>query len=562
MSQNYEDISKERKELQAKGWLPDWYTTFAYQMFKSKYAVGGEEAAKGRWKTIAKTLAKYAPQDGKDWEDTFFQLMWKGWLSPASPVLANTGTDRGLNVSCSGLVVGDSIDSFYSALREQALLSKYGFGCSGDFSSIRPRGSAISVGGKASGAVPVIEDFATMTAKVSQGGNRRGSTASYLPIEHGDFDELIDKLEAEPDGLNIGWVISNDFIEKLKSGDKEANRRFSRTLYVKLVTGKSYYFFVDKANDARPQMYKDLGLDIKATNLCTEIMLHSSESLTYSCILSSMNLEKYDEWKDTDAVFDSMVFLDCLCSDFIEKSEGIKGLEKVRLFTQKGRATGLGVMGFSTFLQKKRIPFESLEAQFLNIEIFKMLDNETKRASQYLAEKLGEPEWCKGYGLRNTHTTALAPTKSSSILMGGVSESTSPDPGMVFEQASAAGGMERIVPELYKLMVDRGVYNRKTIKDIIDNLGSVQHVDWLTTDEKWVFKTAFEIDQEVILRYASQRQKYLNQGQSLNFFFSEDEKKISEIHTKAFLDPNILSLYYIYSRSGVVVNGECLACHA
>lgn len=275
-----------------------------------------------------------------------------------------------------------------------------------------------------------------------------------------------------------------------------------------------------------------------------------------------MNLEKYDEWKDTSAVFDSMVFLDCLCSDFIEKAEGVKGLEKVRLFTQKGRATGLGVMGFSTLLQKKRVPFESLEAQFLNIEIFKMLDEETKRASQYLAEKLGEPEWCKGYGLRNTHTTALAPTKSSSILMGGVSESTSPDPGMVFEQSSAAGGMERIVPELYNLMVERGVYNRKTIKDIIDNLGSVQHVDWLTADEKWVFKTAFEIDQEVILRYASQRQKYLNQGQSLNFFFSEDEKKISEIHTKAFLDPNILSLYYIYSRSGVVVNGECLACHA
>lgn len=268
MSQNYEDISKERKELQEKGWLPDWYTTFGYQMFKSKYAVGGEEGAKGRWRVIAKTLSKHAPQDGKDWEETFFQLMWKGWLSPASPVLANTGTDRGLNVSCSGLVVGDSIDSFYSSLREQAILSKHGFGCSGDFSSIRPRGSSISVGGKASGVVPVIEDFAVMTAKVSQGGNRRGSTASYVPIDHADFDELIDKLEAEPDGLNIGWVVTNDFIEKLKSGDKEANRRFSRTLYVKLVTGKSYYFFIDKANDARPQMYKDLGLDVKATNLC------------------------------------------------------------------------------------------------------------------------------------------------------------------------------------------------------------------------------------------------------------------------------------------------------
>ena len=294
----------------------------------------------------------------------------------------------------------------------------------------------------------------------------------------------------------------------------------------------------------------------------TEIMLHSSEQLTYSCILSSMNLAKYDEWKDTDAIFDAMIFMDCLCSDFINNSEGIRGLEKVRLFTQKGRAVGLGVLGWSTYLQNKRIPYESLEAMYLNNEIFKKLHDETLRASKYLAEQLGEPEWCKGYGVRNTHRTCLAPTKSTSVLMGGVSESVFPDPGIVFEQASAAGGMKRIVPEIYKIMVERGVYNKQNIDDIINNLGSVQHVDWLTPDEKWVFKTAFEIDQNVILRYASQRQKYLCQGQSLNFFFAEDEDKISEIHTKALLDENILSLYYVYSRSGVIVNGECLACSA
>lgn len=562
MSQSYEELSVERKELQKKGWLPEWYTTFGWQMFKSKYAYGGEEGAKGRWRTIAKTLAKHAPGDKKEWEEKFFNLMWKGWLSPASPVLSNTGTDRGLNVSCSGLVVGDSIDSFYSTLREQALLSKYGFGCSGDFSGIRPRGSAISGGGHASGVVPVIEDFAIMTSKVSQGGNRRGSTASYIPIDHGDFYELCDKVEAEPDGFNIGYVITDDFIDRLKAGDKDANERFSRSLYVKLVTGKGYYFKINEANRKRPQMYKDLGLDIKATNLCTEIMLHSSESMTYSCILSSMNLAKYDEWRDTDAVFDSMVFLDCLCSDFLEKSEGIAGLEKVRKFTEKGRAVGLGVMGFSTYLQSKRIAYESLEAQFLNNAMFKKLHDDSLRASQYLAKELGESEWCKGYGVRNTHRTALAPTKSSSILMGGVSEMTSPDPGMCYEQSSAAGGMKRVSGELYKLMVERSVYTKKTIDDIINNMGSVQHVSWLTQEEKWVFKTAFEIDQEVILRYASQRQKHLCQGQSLNFFFAEDEKKISEIHTKALLDPNILSLYYIYSRSGVVVNSECLACSA
>lgn len=268
MSLSYEELSKERKELQSKGWLPEWYSTFGWQMFKSKYAYGDEKGVRGRFETIAKTLSKHAPNNPQEWEEKFFNLLWNGWLSPASPVLSNTGTDRGLNVSCSGGVVADSIDGFYSALREQALLSKHGFGCSGDFSAIRPRGSAISGGGQASGVVPVIEDFALMTSKVSQGGSRRGSTASYLPIDHGDFWELTDKLEAEPDGLNIGWIISDDFIEKLKAGDKEASDRWSRVLYVKMVTGKGYFFKVDEANRKRPQMYKDLGLDVKASNLC------------------------------------------------------------------------------------------------------------------------------------------------------------------------------------------------------------------------------------------------------------------------------------------------------
>ena len=268
MAKGFEEYSEERKRLQEEGLVPEWYTTQAWQMFSSKYAVPGEKGVKGRFKTIASTLSKYMVGKEKEWEKKFYYLMWKGWLSPASPVLSNTGTTRGLNVSCSGGYVGDSIDSFYSNLHEQAMLSKYGFGCSGYFGDIRPRGSAISDGGKASGVVPVIEDFATMASKVSQGSNRRGSTASYIDIDHGDFDELIDLLEAKPDGLNIGFCVNDDFLVKLKAEDKEALRRFSRALYVKMVTGKGYFFFVDKANRARPQMYKDLGLDIKASNLC------------------------------------------------------------------------------------------------------------------------------------------------------------------------------------------------------------------------------------------------------------------------------------------------------
>ena len=563
MSKSFEQLSQERKDAQAQGLFPEWYTTQAYQMFQAKYAVPGEQGLRGRHQTIARTLSKYLPNP-EHWERKFFDVMWKGHLSPASPVLANTGTYRGLTVSCSGQYIGDSIDSFYSNLHEAAMLSKMGFGCSGYFGDIRPRGADISVGGKASGVVPVIKDFAQMAANVSQGSQRRGSVASYLPIDHDDFEELIGLLESEPDGLNIGWNVSEDFIERLKAGDKDANERFMRSLHAKLVTGRGYYFFQDKANRLRPQMYKDHNLDVKASNLCTEILLHSSEEYTYTCVLSSMNLAKYDEWKDTDAVYVATVFLDCVVSYFMDQAKYIPGLEKALKFTEKGRAIGLGVMGFSTYLQSQMIPFESFQAHMLNQQIFKKLHDDSLAASQWMAKELGEPEWCKGHGVRNTHRTAIAPTKSTALLMGGVSEAVFPDPGMVFEIGSAAGGMKRISSQFYELAKVRGKYSPELIKDINQHIGSVQHLDWLTEDEKLVFRTAFEVDQEAILRLASTRQKYLCQGQSLNFFVSEDgdEERIARLHSLAFLDPNITALYYIYSRSGIVINNECVACAA
>lgn len=562
---HFEDLSAERKLLQKQGIVPDWYTTQAWQMFSRKYAVDGEAAVYGRHRKIADTLAKHLPPAFRNqFAEKFFDLLWRGILSPASPALSNTGTARGLPVSCSGQVVADSIDGFYTSLHETAMLSKYGFGTSADFSGIRARGTKISTGGKANGAKEVIDDFFTCTAKVSQGGNRRGSVGAYLDIDHGDFYECLNSLKTESNGKNYGWIIRDSFVERLKANDPEAQARWMDALHVKLLTGKGYLFFVDKANRHRPQMYKDLGLDIKASNLCSEIMLHSSKKLTYSCILASVNLVHWDEIKDSDAIFVATVFLDCLCSEFLETSVGVPGLEKVREFTRLGRAVGLGVMGFSTYLQSQRIAYESIQAQGLNHQIFKRLHDESLKASQWLAEVLGEPEWCEGYGVRNTHRTALAPTKSTSLLMGGVSESHFPDPGMVFDAGSAAGDLRRIVPEIYKLMQERGVYSESTINDIIEHVGSVQHVDWLTDHEKAVFKTAFEMDQMVLLRYASQRQKHLCQGQSINFFVPEDggEEAVAKLMSKAALDEEILSVYYIYSRSGVVVKDECIACQA
>lgn len=560
----FEQLSAERKELQAMGDLPLWYSTQGWQMFKSKYAVIGEAAVRGRHRTIAQTLSKHMVGFEQEWEDKFFREMWDGVLSPASPALSNTGTTRGLMVSCSGQKVDDDVDSFYSNLRETALLSKQAFGTSGEFSSIRARGTPISHGGFASGPVDVIEDFFTCASKITQGGNRRGSFAAYLDIEHPDWHEAIDKLVAEPNGRNYGWIVRDTFIERLLGDDPEARERFTKALYVKLITGKGYIFCVDKANRHRPQMYKDKGLEVVATNLCTEIMLHSSEELTYSCILSSLNLVHWDRIKKTDSAFIATVFLDCLCSEFIQASENIPGMEKVREFTIKGRAVGLGAMGFHTYLQAKGIPYIGLEAQFLSTEIAKHIGIQALEASEWLARFHGEPEWCEGYGVRNTHRTAYAPTKTTALLMGGVSESWFPDPGMVFDAGSSVGELRRITPIIYELMKTKGVYNEATIQDIIDHLGSVQHVLWLNFEEKLVFLNAFEMDQKILLRHASQRQLYTCQGQSLNFYVPEDgsEDLIAELMTLVLLDPNCLSQYYIYSRSGVVVKDECIACAA
>lgn len=562
----YKANSEERKKLQAKGWLPSWYTTQAWQMFKERYAVENEEGVKGRFQTIARVLSSYLPEKyQEEYKQKFFDLMWNQILSPASPVLANTGTDRGMNVSCSGQDVEDSVWGFYEAMQETAMLSKYGFGTSANMTNIRPRNSKISKGGTANGAKVVIDDFFTCATKISHGGMRKGSFAAYVKMCSPDYYECLNSLRSDHKGKNYGWILDDVFIERLKDGDPEAHKRWQDALHVKLLTGKGYLFFPDKANRHRPQMYKDLGLDIKATNLCTEIMLHSSPQYTYSCILSSLNLFKWDEIKNSDAVFTSMVFLDCLCSDFIAKSEGIKGLEKVREFTIKGRAVGLGTMGFATYLQSKMIPYDGLEAGYLNTEMFKHLHDEALRASQWLAKELGEPEWCKGYGVRNTHRTAQAPTKSTATLMGSMSESTSQDPGWVYTLGSAVGELERIPPMILKLMKERGVYNQDTLDRIIKHLGSVQQEDWLTDEEKLVFRNAFEVDPWAVFRMARKRQKWLCQGQSLNFFLAEteeSEKEISDILSACVMDEEILSQYYLYTRSGVVINDECVACAA
>lgn len=415
----YEQLSIERKQGQLDGTIPDWMTTGGYQIFKQKYLY---EAAnpKEQFRRIANTAAKHAPKaipginswaQQDYWSEKFFEVLWKGHVACSTPVLANMGTNRGCPVSCAGSVIEDSVEGFYDAYREIAILTKQGFGTATDLTPIRKRGSPISVGGKASGVLPVIKHFVQDMRDVSQGQARRGAWAGYLDIEHGDFWEVVQYLEEQPDGLNLGWIISDKFIAKLQKGSKEAVKRYQRALKAKMIFGKGYFFFIDKVNRHRPQMYKDLGLKVASSQLCAEIMLHSNKDYTYSCVLSWMNIAKADEWENTDAVFVATVFLDCVVSEFIEQAKSIRGMEKTILSTEKGRAIGLGAGGLHTYMQEHDMEFGGIPAHLFNGRIFRHIDEESLKASKWLAKELGEPEWCKGHGVRFTHRCVSGDTK-------------------------------------------------------------------------------------------------------------------------------------------------------
>ena len=560
----YDELGEERKQLQEEDKLPTWVTTAAWQMLKENYLSKDYPDLKSVYIRVARHASQYT-NDPLYWETKFFELFWKGYLAASTPVLSNMGTGVGCPVSCSGGFIKDSVFSFYGSQQEAAVLSKNGFGTSGYLGSIRPRGAKIAgMKGSASGVLPVFKDFVQMSRDISQGSQRRGAWAGYIEIDHGDFFELVNYINKNPDDANIGWNISDAFIARLEAGDKDAIDRYQKALKLKMITGKGYFNFIDKVNRQNPQMYKDKNLTVKASNLCSEIQLMSDEDHTFSCVLSSMNASLYDKWKDTDAVFVATVFLDCVNQDLIEIGTKTQGMEKVVRFAKKSRALGLGMLGFHTYLQDHMIAFESMDAYYKNTEIFKHLHDETLRASQWMAKEFGEPFWCKGYGVRNTHRIAIAPNLSSALICGSVSQGIEPIYKNAYVQNTAAGKMDRVNPSLLLIMKEKNIYSEETVKDIISHNGSVQHVDWLNDEEKAVFKTAFEIDQKQIIRLASARQRYIDQAQSINLFFSadEDESYISEVHKMAFQDPYIKSLYYIRSESGVQVNkGECIACH-
>lgn len=574
------DFSKERKDLQEKGLAPSWFTTMGWQLFSQKYLNGNSKTPKDQYQRIAKTLAKQAPTEypewwfenkyfaGKTWEEAFFSIMWDGFLSPSTPLLTNTGTDYGMSVSCSGGYVEDSVLGFYDTRRQNAILTKEGFGTSVYLGDIRPRGSKMK-NGEASGAQPVAKMFVTDSMDISQGSARRGATSWYYDIDGNDFDELVHYLETYTDGNNAGWTIDDKFRDKLLAGDADAVKRWGQMLACKGNVGSGYQLFVDKVNRQNPPMYKDKGLKVKASNLCSEIALFSDEENTFTCVLSSENLRNWDNRPDNLA-FVGTVFLDCVVSDFLENAKGKKGMEAAVKFTEESRALGYGAMAFHSYLLDNNIVWGSLESQYYNELMFSTIKKEAVAASEWLADVLGEPELCKGYGVRNTHLLAIAPTKSTALIVGSVSEGINPQVGFVFTQATPAGEVVRIDPSFLALLQEKGLYgeehNKETtdlLNDINAHKGSIQHRPEFTDEEKEVYRTAFEINPYDHLKMVSARQKYICQSQSTNLFLANTSAKdISKIYLYALLDKNIKSLYYHYGirDANIQTNSVCEAC--
>ena len=559
MSNKYERLSHMRKQLQADGLAPEWMSTASYQLLTGQDYLDTAETPKDMYLRIAKRAAELTEFDiptyfGYDtWFEAFFDIMWKGWLSPSTPILTNMGNSRGHPIACSGTYLGDSIVSFYEARKEIAQLTQRGYGTSWCLDPVRPRGSKISKGGEANGIMQPASGVVQDMKDISQ-GTRRGNVGQYLNPLHTDFDELCDQIIADDDGWNIGWNLTDEYNDLYRTDKDRADLIWKKMLKAKMVKGKGYFYFLDKVNRARPKMYVDRGFYVRHSNLCAEIALMSDKDHSFTCVLSSMNVAKYDEWKNTYAVQLATIFLDAVISDMLIKAKDEPGFERIIAFTEKSRAIGLGQLGQSTYFQMQSWPFGNFQSIQFNQMLMKHLDTESLIASKLLAKEVGEPEWMIGYGERFSHRLALPPTKSTAIIQGGISEGIGPVYANVYGQDTAGGTVFRINPVLLPIMKDRGQYTEAVMERIAKAQGSVQGESWLTDHKKEVFRTAYEINQETILLMGSHRQRIMSaggggQGQSLNLYFTaeESEEEISRLHHLAYEDEHLQSLYYVHS---------------
>lgn len=563
--------------LNSLGWelgvdLPEWGYSFEYiKTITGGYLLQGEKPVDA-YRRVSKAVADRLNKP--ELADKFFDYIFNGWLNLATPVLSNTGTDRGLPISCYGIDIADSVYDIGTKNLEMMLLAKHGGGVGVGFNRIRPAGSKISKNGTSDGVIPFSKIFDSTILATSQGNVRRGAASSNLNIEHKDFEDWLEIREPKGDvnrqclNLHQCAVVGDKFMRKLEDGDPDARRKWGKLLQKRKATGEPYIMFKGNVNKQNPEAYKKNSLKVYMTNICSEIVLHTDESHSFVCCLSSVNLAKYDEWKDTDLIYVATWFLDGVLEEFIQKAKNMKGFENVVRFAEKGRAIGLGVLGWHTYLQQKGIPFEGLLAQFETRKIFSQIKIESERASRDMAVEYGEPLWCVETGMRNTHLRAIAPTVSNSKLSGNVSAGVEPWAANVFTDQSAKGTFIRKNKELEKVLKKIGINTKEIWDKILADGGSIQDIveldNWFYVNGKLVenpegedhipvkdvFKTFKEINQLELIKQAGIRQQYIDQSVSLNLAFPSQAtpKWINQVHMEAWRQ-RIKTLYYMRTES-------------
>ncbi len=562
-----------QKEKESFSWLTDHSRNF----LEAGYLVPGVSPEQ-RIREIAERAEDILGIEG--YANKFYHYMSEGFFSLASPVWSNFGKERGLPISCFGSNVSDDMGNILYTQSEVGMMSKLGGGTSGFFGNIRHRGAPVKNNGKASGAVHIMQLFETMVDVVSQGSVRRGRFSPYLPVEHNDIHEFLEiGTEGNPiQELTHGVTVSDAWMEEMIAGDAKKREIWAKVIQRRGEIGYPYIFFNDKANQGAPEVYKEKDLKILASNLCTEIMLPSNENWSFVCVLSSLNVLHYDKWKDTDAVETMVYFLDAVITEFLDKLDVYRDsadredrqtflfMERAYNFAKENRALGLGVLGWHSLLQSKKLAFSSQGSYDLNTEIFKLIKEKSYKASEELADRFGEPEVMKGYGRRNATLNAIAPTTSSAFILGQVSQGIEPIWSNIYVKDIAKIKTTIKNPFLLELLEEKGKNTTDVWHSIRNRDGSVQHLDFLTDEEKDVFKTYSEIDQMDIVYQAGNRQEYVDQGQSLNIIVHPDMpiKDINKLYITAW-KMGLKSLYYQHSMNAAQKfkqKKECVSCEA
>jgi ribonucleoside-diphosphate reductase alpha chain len=556
---------------------PLWMNEISLSMISKGYLLPDEDVY-GAFKRVSRAAAKRLKR--KDLQPYFYEAMTKNWLCLASPVLSNMGTERGMPISCFGIDTDDSIEGIALANSELMRLSSQGGGVGIGVSRIRGRGKTISGNGVSEGVVPWVKIYDSTILATNQGSVRRGAASVNLSINHPDIEEFLmirrPKGDVNRQCLNMHQcvVIDDEFMNKVEERDPKSLKLWGEILKTRLETGEPYIMFEDNVNNANPEAYKKNNLNVSMTNICSEISLYTDELHSFICCLSSLNLARWDEWKGY--LFDNGMslpeltcwFLEGVLQEFIDRSKNIRFMENTYRSASKGRAIGIGVLGWHTFLQEKGLPFVGLQANSYTRLMFNFIEKEALKASRDQAKEYGEPEWCKGTGLRHTHHLAIAPTVSNAHISGGVSPSIEPIPANVFNLKTAKGTFIKRNPTLERLLESKG-YNIDSVWDqIAKDKGSVMGLpDYILTDEeKEIFLTFKEINPYEIVRQNAIRQKFVDQAISLNLTFdpSDSPKYISDVHKLAWKE-GIKTLYYMRSES--ILRGDtisrddnCVAC--